>query len=271
MSHPNRLYNGDIAQDLNNWTPAGNAAFIASQGFNELGAISLPGSGDSVAQDFSIGVGRKYMVEVAGKAVSGSGNVTLTIKTDDGVTIYTATISLTTSWQLWQERVGLPFGTFTLTLAYADVACYLDDVSVAYVVKTRAELAKAVHDRLGVLATNASVSLLPVSGEGSWYAEPIDVGLRSVQATDPAGRPDVRYLDAGIVDACINEIELEALHKLHRYWSTKTDYSIGQRSESQSQITAAIDRLIGTAVGGRAATAGRAVQQRKLIHRGTFQ
>lgn len=270
MSHPNRLYNGDIAQDLDNWTPAGNAAFIASQGFNELGAISLPGSGDSVSQDFSIGVGRPYMVEVAGKG-TGSGSVTLTIATDDGVTIYTASIGLTTSWQLWQERVGLPWGTFTLTLTYADVACYLDDVSVAYVVKTRAELAKAVHERLGVLATNASVSLLPVSGDGSWYANPIDVGLRSVRALDPAGRPDVRYLDSDTVDACINEIELEALHKLHRYWATKTDYSIGQRSENQSQITAAIDRLIGTAVGGRAATAGRAVQQRKLSHRSTYQ
>lgn len=271
MSHPNRLYNGSLAEDLTEWTPAGNAAFIASQGFNELGAVHLTGSGDSVEQDFSIGVGRPYMVEVAGKAASGSGNVTLTIRRDSGETIYTASIGLTTTWQLWQERVGLPFGTFYLKLEYDDVACYLDDISVAHVVKTRAELAKAVHNRLGVLATNASVSLLPVSGEGSWYAEPIDVGLRSVRATDPAGRPDVRYLDADTVDACINEIELEALHKLHRFWSTKTDYSIGQRSESQSQITAAIDRLIGTAVGGRAATAGRAVQQRKLIHRSTYQ
>lgn len=271
MSHPNRLLNGDVAQDLQNWTIANGAAFIASQGNNELGAIHLANSGDSVTQQFTIGVGREYMVEVAGKAASAAGSVTITIETDAGTAIYTASINLSTVWQVWQQRVGLPWGTFNLILAYADVACYLDDISVAWVIKTRAELAKAVHERLGVLATNASVSLLPVSGEGSWYANAIDAGLRSVRAMDPAGRPDVRYLNSDNVDACINEIELEALHKLHRYWATKTDYSIGQRTENQSQITAAIDRLIGTAVGGRAATAGRAVAQRRLIHRSTYE
>lgn len=265
MSHPNRIYNGDISRDLQNWTITGGAAFVANHGNKELGAAHLATAGDSIAQPFSIGVGRPYTIELAAKGAS-TGSVTLAIINEDGVTIWTKEVGVTTEWQACVEKVGLPWGNHTLTLTFSDVAVYLDDISIAWVIKSRAELAKIVHERLGVMATTADVSLLPAD-DGGWYEAPIDAALRAVGATDPAGRPDVRYLDTDTVDAAVDQIELEALHKLHRHWSTKTDYSLGPRSESLSQIAGAIDRLIGTAVGGRSAASGRSVKQRRLNHR----
>lgn len=269
MSHPNRLYNGDISRDLQQWTISGNAAYVANEGNRELGACSLPDAGSSIAQPFSIGVGREYTIELAVKGAA-DGAVTLTIHNEDSVEVWTKAVDVKSGWEVAVARVGLPWGNYTFTIAYSDVAVHVDDVSIAWVIKSRAELARIVHERLGIMATKAGVALLPTgSGAGGWYEAPIDAGLRAVGATDRAGRPDVRYLDTNSVDAAVDQIELEALHKLHRYWSTRTDFSLGPRSESLSQIGAAIDRLIGTAVGGRSAAAGRGVKQRKLHHRST--
>lgn len=267
MSHPNRLYNADFAQDLSQWTAAGGASFIASQGYRELGAAYLQ-SGDSIAQPFTVGIGRPYMVEVAVKSVSGTGSLTLTITTaSEAATVYTSTIAVTASWVLNSTRVGLPWGDYVLTLAYSNVAVYVDDVSIAFVPATRAELATTVAARLGVLATAASMTTtLSGSNTEGDYTAAVDEGLRAVGAMDPAGRVDVRYLEPDSVTACQNEIEMAMLKTLHRYWVTKTDYQLGPRQEKLNQIQQALLALTGAAVGGRPPAGGRSVKTRQLIH-----
>lgn len=267
MARPNRLQNGDYARDLANWDVDGGAVFVAAQGNNELGALSLPAPGSAVEQTFTIGVGRLYMLELAARAASAQGQLELSILNNVGDTIYTATPLTSLDWLHHALRIGLAWGDYRLRLAYSDTACYVDDVSLAWVVKTRAELAAAAADRLGVLASQAGF----ITGQTQYgtegdYTDAIDEALRAVGAVDPADRPDVRYLDSDNLSGCLGAIELAMLNKLHRYWVTKTDYALGPRQEHLSQIQAALLALTGAAVGGRAASAGRAVQTRQLRH-----
>ena len=267
MSHPNRLFNSDFAQDLSQWTVGGNAAFLVNDGKQELGAVSLPDAGSSIAQSFSISLGRLYMVEVAVKAVVTDGTVTLTISNSSG-TVFTWNVdAVAGGWTVCSQRVGLPWGDYTMTLVYNDVAVYVDDLSIAWVPKTRLELATEVSERLGILATQASFSTdgIEANSEGD-YTGAVDEGLRAVGAVDPAGRVDVRYLDDGLIVACLDQIELAMLKRLQRYWMTRTDYAIGPRTEHINQISNALLALTGSAVGGRPATAGRSIKTRKLIH-----
>lgn len=267
MAHPNRLFNGEFAGDVSNWTLGGSAVFIVSQGNKELGAVHLPSSGSYVEQAFTVGVGRPYMVEVAVKGVSSTGTVTLTISNSTG-TVYTTTLAFGTAWVTRSERVGLAWGDYTLRLTFNSGAVYVDDVSVAWVVKTRSELAASVAGRLGILATQASMTAVPngTATEGD-YTDPVNEGLRAVGACDQAGREDVRFLENDALSGCLEEIELAMLKKLQRYWTTKTDYAIGPRQEHMNQIGAALLALTGGAVGGRPASAGRSVKVRKLEHR----
>lgn len=264
--HPNRLFNGDISRDLTQWTAAGAAVYLASQGNKELGSASLPSAGSSIEQSFSIGIGRPYMIDVSVKG-TGVGNVTVSIINSEAVTVWSSNLTVTASWVTHSTRVGLAWGEYTFKVAYSDVACYVDDLSVAFVPKTRAELAAIVSARLGALATNASMSTSS-SGDNTEgdYTQAVNEGLRAVEAVDPAGREDVRYLLAEVVDSCLGQIEFSMLKKLQRYWATRTDYTIGPRTENINQINNALLALTGSAVGGRPANAGRSVKQRKLIH-----
>lgn len=272
MAHPNRLYNGDFARDLNNWDVDGAAAHITNQGSCELGAASLPSSGSAIQQSFSIGVGRPYMVELALCGASADGQAILTIETNDEEAVYTTNLLFSAAeWSRHAERVGLPWGDYNIRVGYVDAACYVDDVSVAYVVATRQELAQKTANRLGALAANAgySTGATQQSPEGD-YTDAIDEGLRAVGALDPAGRPDVRYVDPENLTALLGAIELAMLHRLHRYWMTKTNYQIGPRTEYLNQIQASLLALTGGAVGGRPASAGRGVQTRRLRHGDTL-
>lgn len=269
----NRINNPGFAGDTNNWTLSGNAAYIASQGNNELGAASLPDAASAISQQFTVTVSRPQMVDIYLKGV-GSGNVSLTITDGDGSTVYSSSLTVTASWaNALGARVGLPQGTYTLTLTYSDVACYVDDVSVAWVIKTRAELASEAANLLGDLASSdAGYSTTPSGSntEGD-YTQAVDAALRAVGAVDSAGRPDVRELTDDNVDACIDEVQRYMLHKLHRYYARNaTDFTLEGRTEHYHQRTAAIENLLGIAVGGRPSASGRAVVTRKLIHRSTL-
>jgi hypothetical protein len=266
MSRVNRIYNGDFSRDLNNWTTSGAAAHVSDQGYLELGAAHIP-AGAAIAQQFGIGVGREYTLELAIKATGAAGSLDLNISDSQANPVYEATIPAQAEWQRWSVRVGLPWGSFTLTLGDGDVDVVVDDVSIAHIVKTRQQLARLVADRLGPLADEADKTYLG-DEQGGAYADAIDAALRAVRALDPAGRPDVRYLSVDNLDNCLDQIELAMLHTLHRYWTTKTDYGLGPRQEHLSQISAGIERLIGVAVGGRNASAGRSVKVRRLTHGG---
>lgn len=268
MAHPNRLYNADFARDLNTWTAYGDAVHVVSQGYGELGVVHLPTPGSAVEQAFSIGVGRPYMIEVAVCGASADGELSLAIETSGGELVYASTLLFSDSaWTFHAERVGLPWGDYNLRLACIDEACYVDDVSMAHVVATRQELAQKTATRLGALAATAdySTGATQLSAEGD-YTDAIDEGLRAIGALDQAGRPDVRYVEADVLSALLGAIELAMLHKLQRHWMTKTNYQIGPRTEYINQIQASLLALTGSAVGGRAASAGRGVQTRSLEH-----
>jgi len=273
----NRISNGGFNGDAANWTLGSSAAFIASQGKKELGAVHLAGAGDFLEQSFTVPVGRDQMIDVWVKSVSGAGNLSLTITNSAGDTVHTATLSVTASWaNALSSRTGLPEGNFTFKLAYSDVACYVDDISLAWVIKTRAELAAWVHDLLGNLASDStdgpgySTAASGSDTEGD-YTEAVDYGLRQVGAVDERGEPDVRCLDEDNLDICIDEIQKYMLHKLHRYYALKaTDFTLEGRTERYNQRVKAIENLLGIAVGGRPSASGRGVQTRKLIHQGVL-
>lgn len=266
----NRISNGGFDGDLANWTALG-AAFVANEGYKELGAAYLASASNAIRQSFAIPVSRPWFVEMMVKGAS-SGNVTLTITDEGGNTVYTNTITVTTSWaKAMAARVGLPLGTYNLTLTYGSVACYVDDISIARVEKTRSELAAEVARLLGDLASADAGYSYAGQGERTEgdYTEAIDAGLRSISAVDEAGRPDVRYLTEDNVDTAIDEIQRYMLHKIHRYYARNaTDFTLEGRSESYSQRRAAVENLLGISVGGRNAASGRGVVQRRLIHGG---
>jgi hypothetical protein len=268
MAHPNRLYSGDFARDLGDWSPQGDAVHVVNQGYGELGAVSLPTPGSAVEQAFSIGLGRAYMVEVAVCGAAADGELSLAIETAGGELVYASTLLFSDSaWSFHAERVGLAWGDYNIRLACVAAACYVDDVSIAYVEATRQELARKTASRLGALAETAGFSpgATQLSAEGD-YTDAIDEGLRAIGALDPAGRPDVRYVEADSLSALLGAIELAMLNKLQRYWITKTTYQLGPRTEYMNQIQAALLALTGGAVGGRPASAGRGVQTRTLHH-----
>ena len=269
----NRINNPGFAGNANNWTLGGNAAYIASQGNDELGAVSLPDAGSSISQEFTVTLSQAQMIDVWVKG-AGNGNLSLNVVNSDGDTVYTNTLSVTTSWaNALGERVGLPQGTYTLTLSYNDVACYVDDVSVAWVIKFRTELATEAANLLGDLASSdAGYSTAPsgTDTEGD-YTQAVDTALRAVGAVDTAGRPDVRELTEDNVDACIDEVQRYMLHRLHRYYARNaTDFTLEGRTEHYHQRVAAIENLLGIAVGGRPSASGRGVVTRRLIHRTTL-
>lgn len=271
--HPNRISNPGFAGDLDNWTAAGNARYVADEGNDELGAASLPDAGSSIEQEFTVPVGRRQMIDIYAKAAS-AGTVAVTITDQDGNTAYSNSPAVTTSWSnVLGERVGLSQGTYTLNIAWADQALHVDDVSVAWVIKTRDELAADVAELLGDLATQDAGYATDANGDDTEgdYTTAVDVGLRAVGATDRRGEPDVRYLHEQNVDACIDEVQRFMLNKLHRYYTRHaTDFTLEGRTEHYHQRVAAIENLLGISVGGRPAGSGRAVQVRRLVHKETL-
>lgn len=265
------ISNGEFAGNLSGWDVGGGAAFAASQGNEVLGAAYLANAGDSITQQFAIGINRQYMLAVYAKAAA-AGSIALTITNSDGDTVYTSSsAAVGTSWEAALEsRIGLPQGSFSLEIAYVDQPVYIDDVSLAWVIATRSELAEKVADLLGDLATaDAGYSTSPASPdltEGD-YTRAVDYGLRQVGAVDEAGLPDVRTLDEDNLDACIDEIQSHMLHKLHRFYALQTDFSLEGRTENYSQRAQRIENLLGLSVGGRPSDSGRSVKQRRLIHR----
>lgn len=259
---PQKLYNGRIENDLANWDITGAVVYDPAQGSTFLGSAFVP-AGATLAQDFGVGEGRTFTLDYKAKAAV-AGSITVEIGRDASTVVWSRTDTAVTRWQSYSHQIGLPYGTYWLRFS-ADVDMHMDDVSLAHIYKSRVELAQIIHTRLGVLATSANITD-PCTALDD-YNDALDAGLRGAGALYQ-GVPDIRLVDASTVDAVLDGIELAMLQKLHRYWSTKTDFSLGPRSESISQVTAAIDRLIGTAVGGRSSQSGRAVKTRRLIHGG---
>lgn len=261
--------NGTFNGNSSGWTTNGTAAYLASAGSVVLGCASMPAGGDYIEQQIALPRGAEYVVDVWAVGVSVSGNVDVAIINSDGVTVWSATLSVLTSWaNVHGQRIGLPAGTFTLRITYNDVAIYVDRISVAQIVKTRAELAQLAANMLGILATDASYKLdaSDLGSEGH-YTDAIDSALREYDAIGPDGVPDVRCIDVDMLDAVIDSIRTQMLHKLHAYYAHAIDFTLEGRTEHLTQRTAAIEKLLGLAVGGRSAATGRAPQQSRLRYK----
>lgn len=266
----NRLGNGRFLQSLDNWT-ASNADYSAGDGDDHYGVAVLETGGGYIEQSFSVPYARLYSLHLAVKAVGASlsgSQATARISDGDGNTVLTQNLSGTAdTWTESTYNIGLaPGTTYTLRITDASAAgdVKIDDVWLWWVPLTRAAMATRVHAKLARLGTDRSLSTTAAGAltEGD-YTYAVDAGLRTVGAIDPeTDTPDVRWLDAALLDTALDAIELEMIERLQRDYAVEVDIKVGPRQESLSQIGAALRALGGQGKGG----AGGRVVMRKLAH-----
>ena len=271
----NLITNGEFAGNLDSWTLSSGAVYRPDEGYGMLGAAHLPANADYVSQSFTVPIGREHMVDVWAKKLLGGGKIDVEIHNADGDVVYQKIeAAVSAEWtNIMGVRVGLPAGSYTLTLTCSDTECCVDDVSIAWVIKSRLELADETAALLGDLATVDAGFSTTASGDNSEgdYTQAVDSGLRQVNAVDNTGAPDVRLLDEDSVDACIDEIQRYMLHKLHRYYALHaTDFTLEGRTEHLHQKVNAIENLLGLSVGGRPSASGRSVKMGTLTHRSSL-
>lgn len=268
MIERSHIQNGRFLRDLNTWT-AVSAVYSAGDGDEHYGVAALS-VGGSIEQSFSVPNLRTYNLHCYIKAVGTTltaGQATVRLVDGDGNTVVTSNLSGTAdTWTVNSFDYGLaPGQTYTLRITNVSAAglVKVDDLYLWFVAKTRAQLAATVHTKLGRLATDRSYSTTASgsSTEGS-YTAAVDTGLRTVGALDDeTGLPDVRYLDVGMIDACLDAIEDEMIERLRRDYSLEVDITVGPRSEKLSQVATALGRMGNSGGSG----SGRVVTK-KLSH-----
>lgn len=250
MAERNHLTNGRFLHDLDGWTVSG-AEYSAGDGDEHYGVAVLE-QDEYLEQDFSVPYARTYTLHLALKSTGaiGAGDVTVLITDGDGNTV--ATLQPTGSADAWFEyesEIGLGSGTtynIKITNTQAeDVKA--DDVWLWYVPFSRSEIAERVHSKLGRLASERELSTaLDGSKTEGDYTYAVDSGLRQVGAVNPeTDLPDVRYLDANLIDTTMDMIEREMLDRLENDYITKVDLKVGPHSENFSQIAKSIRERAG--------------------------
>jgi hypothetical protein len=264
----NRLSNGGFWHDLDNWT-ASDASYAASDGDEHYGMAVLGPGGGYVEQEFTTPSARSWTVHLAIKPDTdnlATSDLTLRVVDGDGNTVLTQPAGTVTA-DAWTEQTyefGLaPGTTYTLRIknnrGSGDIK--VDDVWVWWVPLTRAELATRVNAKLARLASTRSLSTTPAGAltEGD-YTYAVDAGLRAVGAIDPeTDMPDVRYLEANLVDTALDAIEQEMIEQLQRDYAVEVDVKVGPRQENFSQRARQVKALAGGGGSGR-------VVMRKLTH-----
>lgn len=268
----NYLANGRFLHNLDGWTASG-AAYSAGDGDAHYGVAVLSTGGDCIEQDFAVPRARGYTLHVAVKAVgadlSGSQAV-LSISDSEGNELPAQNLSGTAdTWVENTVTLGLAPGT-TYTLRITNVSATgdvrIDDVWAWWVPMTRDAMASQVHAKLARLATERSLSTAEVGAltEGD-YTYAVDAGLRQIGALNPeTDLPDVRYLEATLLDAVLDAIEREMLERLRRDYAVEVDISAGPHQESLSQIGKALAEMT-DGVGSK--SSGGRVISRSLYYR----
>jgi|GEM_PF-3149736 len=251
MDERNRLINGRFLHNLNGWTSSG-ATYNAGDGDEHYGVVVLP-VGAFVERAFAVPQARGYSLHLAVKPVTADlspGQAQAQISDGDGDLV--ATKDLSGAADTWTEltfTLGLaPGTTYTLRISNVSAAAEIkvDDVWLWWAPKTRAQLAAEVHAKLGRLASGLSTTPSGTLTEGS-YTYAVDAGLRTVGAIDPeTDTPDVRWLEANLLDTALDAIEKEMLERLQRDYAVEVDVQIGPRRESLSQVNQALSKLTGT-------------------------
>lgn len=273
MDDRNALINGKFLHNLNGWTPLNGAVYSAGDGDDHYGVAVLP-VGASIWQEFAVDETQLQSVHISVKAVGASlsgAQATLVITDGNGDTVLTQNLSGT--GDTWTESLytfGLGEGTtYRVTIANASAAgiVKIDDVWMWFVPITRAQVASAVHAKLGRLASERSLSTT-LSGaltEGS-YTYAIDAGLRTIGAIDEeTGKPDIRFVNADQVQMLIDAVTQEMLEFLRIEYTVEVDTTTGPYQQSLSQKAAMIGEIIGGGKsGGGGGSSGGAVIQRRV-------
>ncbi|HNO94204.1 MAG TPA: hypothetical protein PKJ84_08535 [Anaerolineales bacterium] len=273
MYDNNALINGKFLHNLNGWTPSAGVTYSAGDGDDNYGVAVLP-VGGSIWQEFSVDEEALQSLHISVKAVGASlsgSQATLVIKDNYDNTVITQNLSGTAD--TWTENlysVGISEGTtyrITITNNSAAGDIKIDDVWIWFIPITRAQIATAVHAKLGRLATERSLSTTP-SGtltEGS-YTYAIDAGLRTIGAIDEeVGLPSVRFVESEQVQMLIGEVRREMLEFLQTEYAVEVDTSTGPYSQQLSQKASLIGDIIGSGKGG-GGTSGGAIIQKRISH-----
>lgn len=273
MYDRNALINGKFLHNLNGWTPLNGAVYSAGDGDDHYGVAVLP-VGASIWQEFAVDETQLQSVHISVKAVGASlsgAQATLVITDGNGDTVLTQ--NLTGTGDTWTESLytfGLGEGTtyrVTITNASAAGNVKIDDVWMWFVPITRAQVAAAIHAKLGRLASERSLSTT-LSGaltEGS-YTYAIDAGLRTIGAIDEeTGKPDIRFVNADQVQMLIDAVTQEMLEFLRIEYVVEVDTTTGPYQQSLSQKAARIGEIIGGGKSsGSGGSSGGAVIQRRV-------
>lgn len=261
MSERNLLTNGRFEDALTGWT-AQDAAYAAGEGEQFLGCAAIA-PGGTLRQAFGTRSRVRHHLRLAYKGDGAALTVTLTDSA--GRTVKTAALTGAVDWGEMLWALYLPLGQYTLAVENTgSVTAYVDGAWVWPVVRTRAEIAAAVADALGALADDAGLSSAASGSqtEGD-YTAAIDAALRAVGAVDEdTGLPDVRWLEAGQVQAVERAALREMVARLRRKYALLVDTAIGPRRESLSQIQAALGQI--EADLGASEATGRQVQTRRM-------
>jgi len=275
MYDHNALINGKFLHNLNGWTPSAGVTYSAGDGDDNYGVAVLP-VGGSIWQEFSVDEEALQSLHISVKAVGASlsgSQATLVIKDSYDNTVITQNLSGTAdTWTESLYSVGISEGTtyrITITNNSAAGDIKIDDVWIWFIPITRAQIATAVHAKLGRLATERSLSTTPSGAltEGS-YTYAIDAGLRTIGAIDEeVGLPSVRFVESEQVQMLIGEVRREMLEFLQTEYAVEVDTSTGPYSQQLSQKASLIGGIIGSGKSGGKGGSG-AIIQKRISHDG---
>jgi hypothetical protein len=231
----NLIYNPRFrSSELSGWNSEGSPEYVPDDGHAGLGCVRFDGDGDALEQPLRLPEPLTYTISVWAK---GSGTATLALRNKDDAVAYTTTISGGgAGWTETETAVQLPAEQFDFRLERASGVVLVDDVSLAHVPATRAELATLAEDRLSDLATEFSLSTGRDGDltEGD-YTHAISAALRTLGMVNEWQDPDVRCMDPGDVDRVVKQIEEEMLPVLHNKALLRTEsYSLGPLTERKS-------------------------------------
>lgn len=222
----------------NHWT--GTGTIDRSLGYPRAGCVQLT-AGQSIAQAVGLSANQLYTAHLFYRPGDGA---SLTVTYGAISQTYTGTTGQ------WNEAVML-FALSTsvnesLTLTASGGTVYVDTVTLMGALPiSRAALTTTVAARLGGLATDAGLSATPsASGPNGDYSAAIDEALRSLDADNEWGDPDITELDDDKINDLIEATVGSMLQSLRSTYALETDVSLGPRRESRSQIAASIDAML---------------------------
>jgi len=264
VSERNLLVNGRFEDALTGWTAQG-VTFEAGEGERFFGCAAIA-PGGTLQQAFGTRSRVRHHLRLA--YMGNGAALTVTLTDSAGRTVKTEALTGSANWAEMLWALYLPLGQYTLTVSNTGaVTAYVDGVWVWPVVRTRAEIAAAVADALGDLATDAglSASASGTATEGD-YTGAVDEALRAVGAVDEdTGLPDVRWLETGQVAAAERAALQRMIERLRRKYALLVDTAVGPRRQSLGQIQAALGRMAAD-MAEQAVATGRTVQTRKMTY-----